>query len=803
MGNMLQDVRFALRRLGHAPGFTVVTIATLALAIGANTTTFSALNQFLLRPLPVERPSELVFLNTGGGVTHSYPAYRDFRDRTRSLSGLIAYRIQPVGLSQGGKNSHIWGYEATGNYFDVLGVRAIVGHTFTPEDDVKSSPHPVIVLSYTAWQNRFASDPNISGKNVKLNGLDYSVIGVAPKGFFGTEVLLSPEFWVPMAMEPQIEPGNNWLENRNTHNIAVLGRLKPGVTSRQAEDDLNAIAADLGRSNRDEEGMKILMSAPGLIGTAMRGPVLGFTSVLLALAGMVLLIACVNIAGIMLARAADRRREMSIRLALGAPRWSLIRPLLTESLLLSLAGSGAGFLIAMWLLGLLGAFRMPINVPANISLVLDARVLLFTTGLCFLTTLLFGLAPAIQSTRVDLLPALKNQLSGKFRRLQIRDLLVGAQVALSLVLLVGTVLVVRSLQRAVTIDIGFNPRHAVAVTFDVGLNGYSEDRGKAFERQLTDRLTALPGVESIALTNWLPLGIAQSSTGMFAEGKPVPPASKLPHAYYYNVTPGYFRTMQTRLIAGRDFAQTDRKGAPPVAIVNQTLARRLFPNEDALGKRIGQGGAWIQIVGIVQDGKYQSLNDTSTPAVFWPRAQRYDSVMTIVARSSMPTDDLLRSIQKTVLSLDPTLPFFQASSLEEHMSLPLLPARIAALMLGGFGVLAVILAATGVYGTLAYAISRRTREIGIRVAVGATGTNILLLVLRRAALIVGSASALGVLLALTVGRYFSPILYGVNPHDPATYALALAMMSAVALMACYAPARRALRIEASMALREE
>jgi predicted permease len=803
MGYMLQDVRLALRRLGHSPGFTTVTIATLALAIGANTTTFSALNQFLLRPLPVERPKELVFLNSASGVTHSYPDYLDFRDRTRSLSGLAAYRIQPVGWSQAGKNSHIWGYEATGNYFDVLGVHAILGRTFTPEDDRMSSPHPVIVLSYTAWQTRFAGDRDIAGKTVKLNGLDYTILGVAPKGFFGTEVLLSPEFWVPMAMERQIEPGNDWLENRNTRNSWLLGRLKPGATIRQAEDDLNTIAVDLARSYRGDEGLKIQISAPGLIGSALRGPVLGFAAVLMALAGMVLLIACVNIAGIMLARAGDRRKEMSIRLALGAPRWNLIRPLLTESLLLSLAGSLAGVLIARWLLGLLGAFRTPISLPANMSLALDSRVLLFTTGLCFLTTLLFGLAPAIQSARVDLLPALKNQLAGKFRRVQIRDLLVGAQVVLSLVLLVGTVLVVRSLQRAIGIDIGFNPRHAVVVTFDVGLNGYSEDRGKAFERQLTDRLAALPGIESMALSNWLPLGIAQSNTGIVAEGKPVPPASKVPRAYFYNVTPGYFRTMQTRLISGRDFDRHDRMGATPVAIVNQALARRLFPNEDALGKRVKQNGVLMQIVGIVQDGKYQSLNDTSTGAIFWPRAQRYDSVMTIIARSSIPADELLRSIQKTVLSLDPTLPFFQAGSLEEHMSLPLLPARIAALMLGAFGVLAVILAATGVYGTLAYAISRRTREIGIRVAVGATGTNILLLVLRRAALIVGSSSALGVALALAVGRYFSPILYGVSPKDPVTYALAVALMGAVALMACYTPARRALRIEASMALREE
>jgi predicted permease len=688
----------------------------------------------------------------------------------------------------------------------VLGIRALIGRTLKPEDDRRYSPNPVIVISYQAWQNRFTADPNIVGKKVKLNGLDYIVVGVAPEGFFGTELLLSSEFWVPMAMEPQIEPGNNWLDRAGTQNIWVAGRLKPGITAQQAEADLNSIAADRARTDRFSEGLQIHLSPPGLIGTALRGPVIGFASVLMALAGLVLLIACVNIAAMLMARATDRRKEISIRLALGAPRWSLIRQLLTESLILSIAGAVAGVLIARWILGILGAFRMPINVPVNTSLPLDSGVLLFTILLCCLTTLIFGLAPAIQSARVDLLPALKNQVSERFRGLQFRDLLVGVQVALSLILLVGTVLVVRSLQRAVTIDIGFNPRHAVAVAFDVSLSGYSEDRAKAFEQRLRDRLATLPGIESIALSNWLPLGVGQSNTTVYAEGKPIPPVIQAPHGYYYNITPDYFRTMQTRIAAGRDFNERDRLGSPFVAIINQALACRLFPNENALGKRFRQGrdsGDWCQIVGIVQDGKYQSMNDESEPAIFWPRAQRYSSFTTVVARSSLPADDVVRRIQQIVLSLDPTLPFFQAGSLEEHLNLPLMPARIAAIMLGAFGALAVILTATGIYGMLAYVISRRTREIGIRVAIGATNGNVLSLVLRRALLIIGCASAIGTALALAAGKFFTPVLYGVTAKDPETYVLALAVMTTIGLIACCVPARRALRIEAAVALREE
>jgi predicted permease len=798
---MLQDLRLALRRLARTPAFTIVTILTLALAIGANTTTFSALNHFLLRPLPVDRPNELVFLDSGHGPSQSYPDYLDLRDHNRTLAGVIAYRISPVAFSQGGKNAQLWGNEASGNYFDVLGVHALLGRTFTADDDRRGSPSPVIVLNYSAWQNRFGGDSNIVGKTAKLNGLDYTILGVMPKGFYGTEILLSPEFWVPLAMEPQIEPGNAWLDSRGTHNIWVEGRLKPGFSSLQAQADLNPIAADLSRNHREDEGITIHLSPPGLAGTTLRGPVLGFASVLLAVAGMVLLIACVNIAGMLLARAAARRKEISICLAIGAPRGTIIRQLLMESLVLSIAGAAAGALLAMWILNFIGNIHFPLNVPAVTSMPFD-----FTLAVCVLTTLLFGLAPAVQSVRVDLIPALKNQLSERFRRVQARDLLVGAQVTLSVVLLVGTVLVIRSLQRAITIDVGFNPGHAAMVQFDLGLVGYSEERGRAFERRLLDELARAPGLESYALASSLPLSLGQSNSSVYGEGKPVPKAAEAPGAYIYSVTPGYFHTMQTRMIAGRDFDQHDVAGATRVAIVNEAFARRLFPGENALGKRFRQGASgapWIQIAGIVQDGKYQSMNDTNELALFLPRAQRYDSTFTVLARSSSSSAAVLQTIQRTVSSLDPTLPFFQADTLEDHMSFPLLPARIAASMLGAFGILAMVLAATGVYGMLAYAISRRSREIGIRVAIGATRGNVLTLVLRRAAMIVAVASAVGSALALGLGHLFTPVLYGVSPRDPVTFALALSLMFAIGLAACLVPTRRALRIDPAVALREE
>ena len=802
---MLQDLRIALRRLGKTPGFTAVTILTLALAIGANTTTFSALNHFLLRPLPVDRPKELFNIATSE-ITQSYPDYADLRDRNRSLAGLVAYRIAPVAFSQGGRNIHLWGNEATGNYFDLLGVRAFLGRTLTQEDDQRSSPRAVMMLSYACWQDRFGGDPNVVGKTAKLNGLDYSIVGVAPKGFHGTEILLSPDFWVPMSMEPRIEPGNAWLDRRTTHNIWTLGRLKPGVSQRQAEADLNAIAADLARAHHEDEGMHIQLAPAGLFGSFLRGPVLGFASVLVAVAGLVLLLACVNIAGMLLARAAERRREVSICLAIGASRGRLIRQLLTESLMQSVAGGVAGMLMALWILKAIATIRLPIDLPGVTELPFDTSVFLFSAFTCVLTTFLFGLAPALHAVRIDLVPALKNQISERFRRVQMKDLLVAMQVLLSVILLVGTVLVVRSLQRALTIDVGFNPRHAVAVTFDLGLNGYTEERGRAFERRLTGQLAMLGGVDSFALINNLPLSLNQSNNTVYGEGKPIPKFYDAPLAHFYVVSPGYFRTMQTRLIGGRDIDTHDAADSTRVALVNEAFAKRLFPGENALGKRFRtnpESNTWTQIAGIVQDGKYQSLNDVSSPAYFAARSQRYDSTITVVARSSQPPDQLVRRIQQIVASLDPTLPFFQADSLEDHMRLPLMPARIAATMLGAFGLLAIVLAATGVYGMLAYAISRRTREIGIRVAIGAQRSNIVQLVLRRAALIVAAASLAGAALALTLGRFFTPILYGVSPKDPATYALALSLMAAIAAIACFVPTRRALRIDPAIALRDE
>jgi len=803
MDHLLLDSRLALRRLRQSPGFTAAAILTLALGIGANTITFSALNKLILCPLPVERPDELVFLNTQGGTDLSYPAYRDVRDRIRTFSGLIAYRPAPVSLSLNGANAHLFGYEVSGNYFEVLGVKALLGRTLAPADDQKRLGHPVAVLSYAGWQRRFAGDPEVVGKSVKINGLAYTVLGVMPREFFGTELLLAPELWVPLAMEPQIEPGNDWLDNRNTWDCWVVGRRNPGVTAAQAEAELNTIVTQLSHDYRELDGTRIVLSPPGLIGNMLRGGVVGAASVLMGVSGLVLLIACTNLANLLLARASDRRKEIAIRLTLGASRGRLIRQLLAESLVLSVAGAAGGVLVASWIVGFLASWRPPIDIPVNFDIPLDHRVLLFTAAAGLLTTLLFGLAPAIQSARTDFVSALKNS-PGSFSRWQSREFLVTAQIALSVVLLVATAMVLHSLQRALTINIGFNPRNAAVAAVDLGLAGYDESRGREFQRRLVEKIAALPGIQSAGLANTIPLSIDQSHTTTARADKPEPKPSELIHANFYMVDPGYFRTMQTRILSGRALDAHDRQGAPNVAIINRALADRLFPNENALGGRLaGWGTGPAEIVGIAEDGKYGSLSDDNTPAVFWPILQHYNSTTVIIARSPLPSDQLVGLLRNAVRELDPTLPFYQAGSLDDHLSYPLFPAHVAASMLGAFGVLAIVLAATGVYGVMAYAVARRRREIGIRMAIGATQGQVMGLVMRRTTVLLVIGASLGALAALSVGGLLSPILYNVSPKDPAAFALAVLLMAAVALAAAWLPALHAARIEPSSALREE
>ena len=811
MDRLLQDLIVSFRRLRSSPGFTVAAILTLALGIGANTTIFSLVNAVVFRSLGVEHQNELAFFNTRTAKAEfpalSYPDFKDYRERNTVFTDMSLYRIAPMNLSRGGgENSRLWGYLVTGNYFQMLGVNAVRGRVLNPEDDVKRGGHPVAVISYNCWQKRFGADPNIAGKKVKVNGLDFTVLGVTPPGFVGTELIFTPEIWVPITMVKQIE-GSDWIDERRNGNGFVIGRLKPGVSMKSAESAINSITAQLGREYPDADaGVSIVLSPPGMAGTMLRGPITAFSAVLMVVAGMVLLIACVNLASLLLARAADRRKDTAIRLALGASRGHLMRQLLTESLVLSIAGGTAGIFLALWLTNLVNAWTPPVDVPVIPHVVMDLRVMLFAAAVSLLTGLVFGFAPAIQSTRAALAGAMRNDApSDKLRRVNLRDLLVTTQVALSVVLLIGSVLVVRSLQHAMSLHLGFEPGHAAVLSYDLGLQGYKEDRAREFRRRLLDKVRSTPGIETAGLVDGLPLTLNISNSTIFVEGKPEPRAGDAPMANMYGITPGYLKAMQTKLIAGRDLDERDKDGAPLAVLVNEAFARQLLPNEDPVGKRFrhGKTGKFRQIVGVVEDGKYRALGDKPTPTVFRSMDQEGGLNDTLVARSPLPEEETVRVLRRAVAELDPSLTVYDAGSLTSQLALALFPARLVAIVLAAFGLLAVVLAATGVYGIMAYAVSRRTREIGIRMALGAAPAQVLRVVLARTAVLLAVGTVIGLALALAGGQFFGQILYGVSARDPLTFLSVVAMMAAVAFVACWVPARRAIKVDPLTALRTE
>ncbi|MBV9924263.1 MAG: ABC transporter permease [Acidobacteria bacterium] len=813
---MLQDLRFGVRRLLKSPGFTLVAVASLALGIGANTAIFSLVNTVLLRPLPVARPERLVSVSVLGKddsmLAFSYPSYKDYRDRSGDvLAGLFAERLAPMSLSRGGSNERVWGYLVSGNYFEVLGVAAARGRTFTPEEDRAALSSPVAVLSHACWQRRFGADPAVVGRDVMLNGHTFRVVGVMPEGFAGTEIVYTPEVWVPMTMQAWIEPGNEWLERRQTQNIFAVGRLKDGVSAGQAEASLNRLAEQVGREYPDtNEGQKIVLVPPGFIIPQLRGAVVGFAAVLMGVVGLVLLIACTNLASLLLARASSRRKEIALCVALGASRWRLVRQLLTESLLLALAGGAAGLLLAVWILSLVAAYRPPMDIPVWIEAAVDWRVMLFTLCASLLTTLLFGLAPALQATRTDLVPALKDA-GGRAGRSRLRGALVVGQVTLSLVLLVAAGLTMRALARLQTTSPGFEVENGLVASYDLGLQGYDEARGRDFERRLVERVRQIPGVRAASLTDLFPLSLNYSSNDVYVEGRPGARGANVPIAMVASVEQGYFDAMGIPVVAGRPFGERDTKESPRVVVVNETFARRFFPGADpareAVGKRIsssGDGGPWAEIVGVAKDGKYWTIGEAPQMFVYSPLTQSYASTGTLVVRTSGGDPRaLVPALNAEVRALDPSLPLFDVKTVEEHMGVSLFPARVAAALLGSFGLLALLLAGVGVYGVVSYAAARRTREIGIRMALGARPRDVLRLVAGGGMLLVASGIGLGLAGAFALTRFMEGLLYGVSATDPTTFALVVFVLLFVALLACLVPARRATKVDPMIALRYE
>ncbi|MFN0124176.1 MAG: ABC transporter permease, partial [Blastocatellia bacterium] len=775
---MIQDLRYAVRMLRKQPGFTLIAVLTLALGIGANTAIFSVLNTAVLRPLPIARADRFVALaNSAPGrsfPTFSYPNYRDIRDRADVFAGLIAYRFAPLSLSHDGVNERIWGFTVSGNYFDTLGVRPALGRLLSTDDDQTRGGHPVAVISHQCWRQRFSGDTAVTGKKVIVNGRDFTIIGVAAPGFNGTEIIATAEMWFPMMMQAQIEPGSAWLDERGVENLFVQGALRQGVSRGQAQGALDAIAAGLAREYPENAAdRRILLTEPGLMNGAMRGPFLGFAAVLMAVAGLVLLLACTNLANLLLARAGERRREMAVRLALGARRFQLVRQLLLESIMLALGGGALGALLAWRLADLAAAWKPPLDVPANTTMHMDQRVLLFTLLLSLIIGILFGLLPALQTTKTNLVPALKDEASfGTYRGSWLKNGLIVFQVALSMILLIGGGLMLRALQRAETVALGFEPQNTIEVSFDLRLQGYDSGQGREMEKRILERVRALPGVSAAAIADMVPVDLHFGSSAIFIEGQSPERTARTPRAFASRVSPGYFEAMRTRLIEGRGFSEQDNEQAPRVAIVNETLARRFWPGERPLGKRFrfgGPGQPLLEIVGVAQDGKYAAVNEDPKPFVYRPLWQSALNPSSLLVRAETDPPQLIAAVRNELRQVDATLPVAGAKTLAGRLSFALLPARLAASALGGFGALALALAAIGLYGVMSYAVSRRTRELGIRIALGAQAGDILRLVTGQGMRLVLLGAGLGLVAALGLTRLLTSYLFGLSATDPLTY----------------------------------
>ena len=811
METFWQHVRHSLRMLRSRPGFTLTVVVTLALGIGANATIFTWIKAVLLASLPgIDQPEKLVEIwgatHNNSALSTSYLDYLDYRDRNNVLSGLIAHQVLPLNLGHGERPERVWAGIVSGNYFDVLGVKALIGRTFLPEEDRTPNTDPVSVIGYGLWQRRFGGDPSVLGRKVTLNEHDFTIIGVTPRDFGSPFAGLALDVWVPVMMKDYVARPHFSLTDRGSRWLMVMGRLKPGATLPQAQANIAAIAGHLQQEypqTNEKMGMAVysVTQSPFSLKADLRPALV----ILMAAVAVVLLIACANVANLLLARAASRRKEIAVRLALGGSRWRLVRQMLSESFVLALLGAALGLTIAFWTARSL-AILPPYANRASFDTRPDAVVFGFTLGLTVITTLLFGLAPTLQASKQDLVTALKDNapvVGRGRRRVSLRQALVVTQVALSMVALTSAGLFVRSLREAYKADPGFDPRNVLLASFDPFLSGYDETRGREFYRRLVERVSTTPAVQSATLARRLPLtdgGIAFAN--VVIDGYAPAKDEDMRHNYE-TVGPKYFQTMRIPLLRGRDFDERDQEGAPGVVIISETMAQRYWPRGDALGKRLKLTKGWLEIVGISEDVKLRSLKDAPQPFLYLPLLQDYRSNMILVARTASEPEKMFHAIQTEVAALDPEMPMFDTRTLEEHIGVSLFLQRMAATLLSIFGVLALSLAALGLYGVMAYTVSQRTRELGIRISVGAKQWEILTLILEEGLMLSIIGMVAGVAIALAVTRLSAHLLYGVSAADPLTFAVVALLLLVVATAAAYFPALRATKVDPVIALRME
>lgn len=824
MGTLQQDIRYSVRMIAKNPAFSAIAVLSLALGIGANTTIFTVVNAILLHPLPVQDISSLVQMDTVDTKTMvtqanatklgmSFQNFEDYQRDNQVFSGLSCISGGPLTWSGGAEPRQITSQLVSANYFDVLGVRPAVGRFFLPEEDKKIGGNNVVVLSYSLWSDKFGSEKGIIGKSITLNATPYTVIGVAPHGFKGTFSFTPAELvWTPVSMYTQALSGffRDEFDDRRLLGTAVFGRLKPGVTPSQAEASLKTMALHLeSEFPKDNAGRSVALTplADAAVGANNFTQINLAGGLMMSIVGLVLLIACVNLANLLLAQAARREKEIGLRAALGASRNRLLRQMLTESLVLSLLAAIAGLGIAYAGRTALWSYRPPLIGENDLDLSFDSHVLLFTLSMALLTAVLIGLAPAIKSATPNLAEILRMGGRGGtlgWTRSPLRSMLVVSEIALALVALIGAGLFIRSMQNAQRIDPGFESEKLFMMAFDVGALHYEEGRAQQFFRTAVERAQATPGVESATIASNFPLGGGFART-VFPEGQDEATGYRGTLTQLDDITPGFFQTLRIPLVSGRIFNDEDRQNTTRVAIVNEAMVQQFWPNAEPLGKRFHFFGVpgLREIVGVVKNSVVDTIGEKPQPVIYLPITQDYSPAVTLQVRTTGRPEAVIGTLRSQVQSLDTNLAITNVQTIEEIMSQGLWAPRMAAGLLTVFGGLALILAVVGVYGVLSYSVSQQTREIGIRMSLGAQPGEVLRLVIGQGFRLAAAGLALGLLAAFALMRLLSSLLFGVSAHDPVTFAGVSLVLAGAAILACYLPARRATRVDPIIALRYE
>jgi predicted permease len=808
---MFADVKYAIRQLKKSPGFAVTAVLTLALGIGANAVVFSVLNALVLRPLNVPHPQNLYMVQrlvgAINGPSQSYLDYKDLRDRNRSFDSLFSYDIMgPVGLDTGGNPSTVWPYDATGNYFDALGIQPYLGRFFHASDEHGNNSAPFVVLSYAYWKSHFQGDPAAVGKVVQINKHPMTIIGVAPAEFRGTELFFAPALWIPMVNQPEVG-GFNQLQYRGNHSAFVVGRLKAGMMPAQATADLNSIGVWLGKAYPgDDEGVKFTLARPGLVGDMLGGPARAFMAGLMMLAGLILLAACANLGSLFAARAADRSKEIALRMALGSRRGLILRQLLTEAILVSLAGGAVGLLGGIGILRWLSAWQPVPNIPINVPVNPDVWTYLVAFALAVVSGLLFGIVPVRQVLKSDPWQVIRaGGTVGGLRRFSLRDLLLAGQIAICAVLVTSSLVAVRGLERSLHSSFGFRPDKAMLVDTDLTMAGYTDDKRPQMQRRMLDAAGAIPGVTAVGYIDHPPLGLGGGDSYVYSDtATDFRPTNQIADAMNYNVSPGYFAAAGTTMLAGRDISWHDDSKAPVVAVVNQEFARKVFGSVD---KAIGGyfkfwGGNRAEVVGVVENGRYRTLTEDQQPAMFYSFQQHQSSDVFLVVRSNREPQEVAAALERSLHGLDAGLPL-NIGTWNREMDSALFAARVASIALGVLGMLGGMLAVTGIFGMASYVVSKRMRELGIRVALGARQREVLRAALGRAFMVLAAGSVAGILLGVLATKVLSFIVYQATPKDPVVLGGVVLAMLLLGLFAAWIPAQKALGVDPMILLREE